>query len=215
MLDNMQITNVKNFIQQNTFHRKIDAVEEGLFAKTLNQGDEYVKCGMSDNNFTYVKYVVGKFSFFEYKEGTMAVSNDFSGCIFVKFIYNNQWYIAHLANDGACKWTEHWRYLAAQNEIQKYFLFYPAGGRNELFDNIPGGYDCRKKYSAVGVIDANNNCHGLFYDNIGLTNDHYGYYHWSPFNENTCSGLGAIPKSLQNHMERQIWKKNCSCCTIL
>lgn len=218
MLDQGQIKDIANFIQQEIV-KKNNANKNynvNLF-ENLNNGDHYVEYGMSNRQYTYVEYETGMFAFFEYEEGTMAVSSGFSGCIMAKFRAGNKWYIAHLSNDTQYRWTENWYKFVNNNNVTEYYLFYPAGGNDEFINSIPGGAIPGKNYSAVGVIDKFNNCYGIFYEGqtFKFGNGIYAEYKWDPFTNSQRVQNGNVPKTSQYSTGYRRIKIESSCCIIL
>lgn len=208
MLENWQIEDiqVKAPIWRKTAKKETDNIP---FSTTSSK---IVRCGCAEGVYTYVRYTPSALSYYPYRNGTIACSDLFNGCIFSIFQHKNIWYIAHLANesDGVC-WTELWLPFCKKNNITVFTLFYPAGGNGEI---VELGLQLKKpNVQAVGVIVVNetnymphrplHDCYSLVYEDSQMNQEHLKKIHWRTFTEELLqrTETSSIPKTTQQSLE--------------
>ncbi len=119
------------------------------------------------NIFSFVQFQQNIFSYFGIGSSELAVSDEYSGCAFVKFGRGKSEYIGHLSLGNGSPWNKRmWEQFVQDARISNYKLFYPFKGFPEqIITDLTESYRYQTyKLNCVGLIDKNNICYSAIYD---------------------------------------------------
>lgn len=182
--------------------------------QNVDNNEWLVECGTQTDRLSYVQYMQGKFSFFNYNPMGFAVSDGFTGCVFCKYRKDDGiWYIAHIANDSMY-FNELWPLFLNENRVTNCNFYYPNGGNDELNTyareyrrTLPPNTPIY--VSAVGVID-NNHYYSLFCDKVNGNYKVFCQIEWNlPFFQDNL-----INKQSQTILQQEKYYKNNKCIII-